>query len=267
MARSEPASKQERPLAEPQTAIRPPKTGELVARRLRRMIVEGELKEGDSLPYEAALVEHFGVSRPTLREAVRVLESEGLVELRRGSRTGARVTFPGAEAVAKPAGLQLQLGGATLADVYVARGAIEPLSARLLADSGDAEAYDALGAALEETRSRLGEVDLFAAASARFHLRLVELCGNQTLALMAGMIHEIILRQTQTAVRASARNQAAPDAEASYERALRAYAKLVKLVRAGDGEAAEVYWRRHLDASDQLVLAGHEATRVLDVLD
>ncbi len=71
-------------------AIRSPKTAELVARTLRRMIVDGQLKEGDFLPHEAELMTHFQVSRPTLREAVRVLESERLVEVRRGSRTGAK---------------------------------------------------------------------------------------------------------------------------------------------------------------------------------
>src|SRR4051794_7135593 len=123
----------------PSDNVRPPKTGELVARRLRRMIVEGQLREGDFLPNEAALMERFGVSRPTLREAFRIMESESLIELRRGSRTGARVTIPGAAAVARPAGLQLQLGGATLADVYVARSAIEPAAVRLLALTGDEE--------------------------------------------------------------------------------------------------------------------------------
>ncbi|MGW6359078.1 FadR/GntR family transcriptional regulator [Streptomyces sp. NPDC055092] len=267
MARTEPTTRQGLALDEPRTGIRPPKTGELVARRLRRMIVDGELKEGDSLPNEAALVEHFGVSRPTLREAVRVLESEGLVELRRGSRTGARVTIPGPEAVARPAGLQLQLGGATLADVYVARSSIEPLSVRLLADSGDEEAFASLDQALEDVRAHVTDAELFAVASARFHLRLVELSGNQALGLMAGMIHEIILRQTQAAVRAKAGS--APDAEAkeSYDKALRAYTKLVKLVRSGRGDAAETYWRKHLEVTDEMVLAGHQATRIIDVLD
>ena len=59
------------------------------------MVVDGQLKDGDFLPNEAELMAHFGVSRPTLREAVRVLESERLVEVRRGSRTGARVRVPG----------------------------------------------------------------------------------------------------------------------------------------------------------------------------
>ncbi len=112
------------------TAIRSPKTAELVAGTLRRMVVDGQLKDGDFLPNEAELMAHFGVSRPTLREAVRVLESERLVEVRRGSRTGARVRVPGPEIVARPAGLLLELSGATIADLMMARAGIEPMAAR-----------------------------------------------------------------------------------------------------------------------------------------
>ena len=73
--------------------VRVPKTAELVASHLRRQIVRGELKEGDALPPESALMEQFGVSRPTLREAFRVLESEALISVRRGARA-ARVSTP-----------------------------------------------------------------------------------------------------------------------------------------------------------------------------
>ncbi|MFA1538163.1 FadR/GntR family transcriptional regulator [Actinomadura monticuli] len=243
--------------------VRPPKTGELVARRLRRRIVEGSLADGDYLPNEATLMEHFGVSRPTLREAFRVLESEGLIELRRGSRTGARVTVPGPEVVARPAGLLLQLGGATLGDVYQARSAIEPPAARLLALSADEERYAALEAEVEPARAAVADYERFAVASAHFHLRLVELSGNLTLALMAGMVHEIILRQTQASVRASE----ADGEHDVYARAVRAYEKLVKLVRAGDGPGAERFWHKHLQAADQLVLRDREATSVIDILE
>ncbi len=62
--------------------FRVPKTAELVAAELRRKIVRGELAEGDALPSEAALMAEFAVSRPTLREAFRVLESESLMPRR-----------------------------------------------------------------------------------------------------------------------------------------------------------------------------------------
>ena len=130
--------------------IRSPKTAELVAGTLRRMVVDGQLKEGDFLPNEAELMSHFGVSCPTLREAVRVLESERLVEVRRGSRTGARVRVPGPEIVARPAGLLLELSGATIADVMVARAAVEPMAVRLLAESGHPEVFDELEKMLAE---------------------------------------------------------------------------------------------------------------------
>ena len=61
--------------------IRVPKVAELVAETIRNRILNGELKEGDSLPAEAQLLEAFGISRPTLREAFRVLETEKLISV------------------------------------------------------------------------------------------------------------------------------------------------------------------------------------------
>jgi DNA-binding FadR family transcriptional regulator len=60
-------------------AIRVPKAAELVAAPLRRQIITGELSEGDALPSEAALMTQFRISRATLREAFRILESESLM--------------------------------------------------------------------------------------------------------------------------------------------------------------------------------------------
>src|ERR1700760_2727101 len=94
-------------------AVRSPKTAEIVADTLRRMIVEGQLKDGDFLPYEAELMDHFQVSRPSLREAVRVLESDRLRGVRGGARTGARVRVPVPEIVARPAGFLLEMAGTT----------------------------------------------------------------------------------------------------------------------------------------------------------
>src|SRR3546814_21144854 len=67
-------------------AVRVPKTAELVARQIRNAIIRGELVDGDTLPAESHLIAEFEVSRPTIREAVRILESEGLVTVARGAR-------------------------------------------------------------------------------------------------------------------------------------------------------------------------------------
>ncbi|MCA1845417.1 MAG: winged helix-turn-helix domain-containing protein, partial [Actinobacteria bacterium] len=100
--------------------LRIPKAAEQMPRELRRRIVIGELPEGSPLPPEDELMAQFGLARTTIREAFRVLESEGLLVIRRGAGGGARVRAPSVSAVARYAGLVLQFEGATLADVHEA---------------------------------------------------------------------------------------------------------------------------------------------------
>ncbi|WP_235489098.1 winged helix-turn-helix domain-containing protein, partial [Frankia sp. AvcI1] len=85
-----------------------------------RQIVRGELHEGDALPPEAVLMEQFGVSRPTLREAFRVLESEALISVRRGAHGGARVHTPNGHVAARYTALVLEHQHTTLADIHTA---------------------------------------------------------------------------------------------------------------------------------------------------
>jgi GntR family transcriptional repressor for pyruvate dehydrogenase complex len=240
--------------------VRSPKAAELVAQTLRRMIVSGELKDGDFLPNETELMAHFGVSRPTLREGIRVLESDRLVEVRRGSRTGARVRVPGPEIVARPAGLLLEVSGATIGDVRIARSGIEPLAARLLAEKGSTAAFDELEALVEQDIPQGFRDGHLAAATANFHRRVVELSGNATLSLMAGMLNEITERHTAAAIR----KRRVP--EAQYQKLVRSYRHLIELLRAGNGDEAEAHWRRQLDTADKLLLNGQESIKVRDVM-
>jgi GntR family transcriptional repressor for pyruvate dehydrogenase complex len=242
-------------------AIRSPKTAELVAGTLRRMVVDGQLKDGDFLPNEAELMTHFGVSRPTLREAVRVLESERLVEVRRGSRTGARVRVPGPEIVARPAGLLLELSGATIADVLVARSGIEPIAVRLLAESGNSEALDELEEMLVRDIPAGWASGRMAETTGEFHRRMVEMSGNATLTIIAGMLHEITVRHTAFAIK---ERRQVPKSD--YDKLTRSYRRLLTLMRSGDGAAAEAHWRKHLDTARDLLLKGLETVKVRDVM-
>lgn len=248
------------PKPEP-TGIRSPKASELVSGQLRRMIVDGQLKDGDFLPRESDLVEHFGVSRPTLREAVRVLESDGLVEVRRGSRTGARVRVPGPEIVARPAALLLELTGTKLADVLTARMSIEPFAVRILAEEGSTAAHDELERLVEEIPAAL-EAGKLGRASASLHRRLVELAGNTTLGLVAGMLDEITERHTSAALE----NTQNTVLQREYAQLIKSYRHLVNLVKARKGAAAEAHWRKHMENSNAALLKGYEKTRVRDVL-
>src|ERR1700712_5297682 len=88
-----------------------------VAATLRERILAGIEIEGSTLPTQDQLVQEFGVSYPSIREALRILETEGLVTVRRGNVGGAEVHRPGEASAAYPLGLALQAGRVSLADL------------------------------------------------------------------------------------------------------------------------------------------------------
>src|SRR5579859_3651515 len=119
--------------------IRVPKAAELVVAELRRQIIRGELADGDPLPPEPDLLARFGVSRPTIREVYRVLESESFITVRRGAKGGAWVRPPPLEVAARYVAFTLEYRGVTVRDVYDARAALEvPSVGKLALDRTDA---------------------------------------------------------------------------------------------------------------------------------
>jgi DNA-binding FadR family transcriptional regulator len=259
--------------------VRVPKTAELVAAHLRRQIVRGELVEGDALPPEAVLMEQFGVSRPTLREAFRVLESEALISVRRGAHGGARVHRPDGHVAARYAGLVLEHRRTTVADVQHARTALEAPAVRRLAESPDAAVLVQLRAALTEAAAAIdgrgprGDYGEDGAADPRaslggFHHLLVELAGNQTLAVIDSMLRHILLH---TAAGHQPAEGDRPDgfgpghgveARGRWAAHQDAHRRLVELIERGEPDEAEALWRQHLAESAD----GTSSSAVLDLL-
>ncbi len=245
----------------PGPAARPPKTAEVIAARLRGRIVRGELSPGSRLPPEAELQQQFGVSRPTLREAFRILEAESLLAVRRGARGGAQIVTPDLSVAARHVGSLLQVSGATIGEVYEARMTIEPTAARMLALRRRPETVQALRAELVGLRALVAggpSAAEWSRASSGFHDRIVELCGNKALAVAAGVLREIAA--THAAV-AFARTYGRPDTPAAMTKAVRSYTRLVDFVDAGDGYGAELHWRTHLQVAGALLFG----TEVLDL--
>jgi len=227
-------------------AVRPKKTADLLADRIRRQIVDGDLREGDWLPTEAELIEQYGVSRPTLREAIRLLEAESLVRVRRGPPGGAQVSIPGPTAAAPLFGLVLTMAGTTLGDVYDARLTIEPAAARRLAERGSDADHDAFAAEIDRVATSTEARLLFGAATVDLHRRLVELAGNQTLATVITMLGTITSRHVEAAYRESPRSP--EEIAADNRRAVRSYRRLLTHLRERDGDAAEQHWFNHMRA-------------------
>jgi DNA-binding FadR family transcriptional regulator len=235
---------------------------DMIADRIRQLIARGELTDGEWLPTEPQLMQEFGVSRPTLREAFRLLEADALVTIRRGPPGGARVTLPGPEAAAARFGMLLTLSGTTLHDVHEARMLIEPPAARRLAERGTAADRRQLATMVDELRDNIDDRPTFGKLATAFHVDLVHLSGNKTLATFVGMLVEITNRQLTRVYRESTAEQTATD----NRRALRSIEKLVELVNAKDGPGAEKFWTRHMRALGQYLLTDSD-TQTVDLLD
>jgi GntR family transcriptional regulator, transcriptional repressor for pyruvate dehydrogenase complex len=242
--------------------MRLPKMAELIAGNLRRQIVRGDLAEGDALPSESELMAQFDVSRPTLREAFRVLESESLIAVRRGAHGGARVQLPDPEVAARYAAIILEYRGTTLDDVYEARTVIEPPCVGLLADTRSDDAMAQLRQALIDHDAVADDPMLSIKTHTAFHSLLVDLTGNQTLRLLMGLLEHIIdmanLSQVESTVGTAVHERAS-------RKGLAAHHRVVDLIEARDSAAAEQLWRKHLtEARDYLLRA--DIRTVLDLM-
>lgn len=243
------------------TVVRVPKAGELVAANLRRRIITGELGAGDPLPNESVLMEQFGVSRPTLREAFRILESESIITVLRGARGGARVMAPDASVAARYTGLLLQYQGTPLVDVYRARASLEVSAVGVLAGPGHAEQLDRLATLIDEGAALVDDAAAFAHHDVQLHQSLVDLAGNETLAVLAGMLVHIIEAHNALFIASHGDKQDKPAARAAH----RAYTKLLAHLRSGDAIAAQGFWRKHLDGIEKYMV-GDSATTLVEVL-
>lgn len=223
--------------------LRVPKTAEIVADRIRKRIISGDLDEGSSLPPEGQLLEQFGVSRPTLREAFRILEAERLISVKRGSRSGARVSRPKVSGVSRYASFVLQANETTVPDIFEARLALELYVVRRLARTGAKASLEILRNEIDrlERLDEAGDTRGFIAALTLFHELLVEQGGNRTLHFMIQMLHDLMDQVKLRLIRRDAEGRIADSATA-----LKSMRKLIDLIEAGDGDGAAKHWRLHL---------------------
>lgn len=228
--------------------VRQPKAAEVIANELRRVVVcDG--KPGDYLMAERLLIERFGVSRPTLREALRILESEGLLDIRRGIKGGATIREPSIEDLALRIGAFLQIQRTTYEDLFLVRKIIEPSAARLAAErvartGGD----EALEQCLEREARAIadpGGEPHQSEAIGSFHDAVLELAGSTTLAVVGKLLHATVDSYTQSYINrlpsTNTLRQALTESHVIHR-------KIAAAIHAGHGERAEHLMRSHLDA-------------------
>jgi len=164
------------------------KTSERTASEIVHDIVENGLVEGDQLPLEAAMVEQYGVSRSSMREALRLLEVQGLIRLKPGPGGGPTVGRVDASHLAQTASLYFHLGGATYGQLLEAQVLHEPIVAELAARNPDRREvmtphFDIVDHTDEQA---------YRDATNAFHDAVYELAGNTVVSLLTKSVTCIV---------------------------------------------------------------------------
>lgn len=213
------------------------KAFELVADQLRELIATEELLPGQALPTEATLAEQFGVSRATIREALRLLAAHNLVRTKRGAGGGSYVHVPTVAHVSElvTSNLNLMRHDLSLDALLEARELLEVPAARLAATRRSAQDARALHEAIPDAPLGLSVDEQFV-HNRTFHFRLVQAARNPLLSIAAEPIFVVL----QTHLRR------AELPEESLRRINDEHRKIAAAIDAGDGQAAAQAMHRHL---------------------
>jgi DNA-binding FadR family transcriptional regulator len=216
-----------------------PKSCDVLADRLRLQIFSGGFAPGEPLPPERDLVTETGLSRGSVREALRILEAQGLVRTRPGRHGGSFVCQPSENLLAQQLGSFARGRGVPMHTLIETREALEPMLAQLAAlnrTDGDLAALDAISARMEAS---VDEIPVFIAENVQWHWALAVASRNELLrafmASIAGLIHESALSEHI-------------DTGEVRRLVLKAHRSILQAIRQRDAEAARRRMERHVKA-------------------
>lgn len=237
-------------------SMRQPTTADRIARRISDHIAAERLRPGERLPPERELAGLLGVSRPSLREALRSLQARGHVAVRHG--TGVFVAEPAASTALRQGLADQQL---SLRELYDMREVLELPAAQWSARQGDPQRLAAVQSAFDtlEFASCADAVDFdqLQALDAAFHLRIVEAAGNRFLSQTLGVLHGILATGMNTTLTIPGR----------LERSRREHRRILEAILANDPAAARRAAQAHVAAARRAALARLAAQEAaLDVL-
>lgn len=219
--------------------VQVPKAADILANQLREMIISGHLTPGSFLPTERRLVTDSGLSRTSVRDALRVLESEGLITTKVGRSGGSMVTLPGREAVARSVELFVRTHGIRLESLLECRVAVEPTLAALCAKHRTPEQLKEIEDLHQDFIQSVDNVVRYKAINLDWHLAIARSSGNEPLVALM----EAISRPIRDAM--DYQHVTTPELRRS---AVAAHAKILEAIREQDAESAFRRMERHVSA-------------------
>ncbi len=211
-----------------------------VADLIRTAILEGRLKVDERLPTEEELAQRFGISRPTVREALKVLAAQNLIRARRGPTGGTFVARPDPGAVARnlteAATLLVGVGSFTVEEIVAARIETEAVCCQLAALNRSEDDLARIAAEIALQRDEALSDEEFCASDVRFHRALVTATGNGPLRLMMYAVIESFVPVTNMLIYADHERRRTADG----------HARVLEAIAARDGARAAALMRDHL---------------------
>ncbi|HLQ60909.1 MAG TPA: FadR/GntR family transcriptional regulator, partial [Candidatus Acidoferrales bacterium] len=221
-------------LANQFTAIKPMRASTDVIAQIRQAILSGRYQPGDRLPTERDMARQFGVSRVTVRDALRALEAAGLVQVRVGGQGGPYVAHPDVALLTESLGTHLHMHGSTFLELAEARLALETTAARLAAERATEDDLRHMEAAIDAPPGRPQGT---AATSLDFHTALVRAAHNRALQAM-WMATRALVQEAFDELHARQPDMA--------DAARRAHGELYRAIKARNGDRAVIIMRAHL---------------------
>jgi DNA-binding FadR family transcriptional regulator len=240
--------------------LRQPRLAEMVADGLRERILSGELDDGDMLPKQDDLLAEFRVSPPSIREALRILETEGLITVQRGNVGGAIIHRPQPSKAAYMLGLVLQSRSASLADLQNAMRHLEPACAAACAQRADRATtiLPRLRTNIDQSTANLDNAEIYIGLARQFHVELVAGCGNETMSLIVGALESLWSAHVEQLARGPAQHGSFADRSVRVA-TLKDHEKLYRRIADGDAAGAERVAREHYSEGTQEPHGWHHA--------
>lgn len=240
--------------------VEPVRAYQRVAEQIEERILSGELPPGSRLPGERELIGQFGVGRSTVREALRVLQSAGLVRSRPGDPLGAEVLGVTPDNLSRALGRLARSHLSTLGELVQFRMVLDAESNRLAARLHTAADLARMEEQIErmvQLSSCAGDLHAFSEADALFHGAVAEASGNALLGLCARAVHDAVVQVIEGKI------AVVEERGVWMERSVAHHREVLAAVRGGDGVLAARLGRRalfdyyagHVEEGDRRLLA------------
>lgn len=197
-----------------------------IVAQIRDALFAGDLKTGDVLGSEADLAKLFGVSRMSVRDALRSLEAMGIVDIRMGAKGGATIAAGSGDRFADSLAIQLKLIGVTREEILQARAGIESMTVAMATMHGTADDIDRIRQVLVEAEKHLDNPEKSAILGEEFHMAIAQATRNEVLIGQLRAMREVLMPPAQW-----------PDHDQA-QKMLDVHQELFRFIESGDAAAA-----------------------------